>query len=198
MPCLIVGLGNPGPEYQKTRHNVGYRVVDTLAERWASPRFSRKFNGELATISQIPSVPCQKALLLKPRTYMNRSGLAVQQACAFYRIDPTTNLIVVSDDLDLPPGQLRLRKGGGAGGHKGVLSIVEMLGTESFARVRVGIGRPASGVPEDYVLSKIPASESDCYQQAFLLAAEAIERILVAGMEAAMNQFNRRREPSEP
>jgi peptidyl-tRNA hydrolase, PTH1 family len=186
---LIVGLGNPGPKYEKTRHNVGFEILDSLAEKWEKTTFSPKFQGLFAQVARSGV----KVLLLKPETYMNLSGRSVQEAIHFYKLNPSSQLLVVNDDLDLPPAQLRLRLAGGAGGHNGLKSIIECLGTENFARLRVGIGRSPQIPTESYVLGKIPKSEEPAFREATLHALEGIEAILKDGLAKAMNVINTKR-----
>jgi len=186
---LIVGLGNPGPKYEKTRHNIGFEIVDTLAKTWGNPSFSPKFQGLFAQVSRSGL----KVLLLKPETYMNLSGRSVQEAVHFFKLDASNQLLVINDDLDLPPAQLRLRLAGGAGGHNGLKSIIECLGTEAFARLRVGIGRSDQIPTENYVLGKIPKSEQPDFEEAIKYAQEGIESILKDGLTKAMNVINVKR-----
>jgi PTH1 family peptidyl-tRNA hydrolase len=171
-----VGLGNPDRSYQRTRHNVGFLVVDELARRHGGPWRKRK-KAEAAPMS----LGSRKLTLLKPTTFMNNSGAAL----AGHRSE---DLIVVHDDLDLPPGDIRVKVGGGAGGHNGLRSIIQELGAD-FVRVRVGIGRPPAGVgATDYVLSKMDATVRDALPR----AADAVEAIVEDGPEVAMNRFNAR------
>jgi len=186
---LIVGLGNPGPKYDKTRHNIGFEIVDSLAKAWDSANFSPKFQGVFCQVSR----GGVKALLLKPETYMNLSGRSVQEAIHFFKLDPATQLLVVNDDLDLPAAQLRLRLSGGAGGHNGLKSIIECLGTENFARLRVGIGRSDKIPTENYVLGKIPKSEEPLFSEAIQHSIQGIEAILKDGLAKAMNVINVKR-----
>ena len=138
--CIIVGLGNPGDQYRSTRHNVGFFVVDELARRWQAGDFQEKWHA----LSVSLSVGARKVHLVKPLTFMNRSGKAVTQFFRFYKIDPD-QLLVIHDDLDMAPGRIKLVRGGGAGGHNGLKSLVETLGTNDFYRLKIGIGRPGSG-----------------------------------------------------
>ncbi|NPV68011.1 MAG: aminoacyl-tRNA hydrolase [Anaerolineae bacterium] len=184
---LIVGLGNPGVKYANTRHNIGFRCVDALAERHGLS-FDRKQGKALIASGTIVGQP---VLLIKPQTYMNLSGDAVSAVANFYRITPD-RLLVIFDDLDLPVGTVRIRKSGGAGGHKGMISIIERLGTQEFSRIRVGIGRPSGRMdPADYVL--LPFREGD----ESILVAETIDRVaqavqswLADGIEITMNRYN--------
>lgn len=186
---LIVGLGNPGPKYENTRHNIGFEIVDTLSKVWGVSTFSPKFQGLFAQVSRSGV----KVLLLKPETYMNLSGRSVQEAVHFFKLDPSNQILVISDDLDLPPAQLRLRLTGGAGGHNGLKSIIECLGTEAFARLRVGIGRGEQVPTENYVLGKIPKAEQPAFKEAIIHAQEGIEAILKDGLSKAMNVINVKR-----
>ena len=191
-PFLIVGLGNPGDRYRDTRHNIGFAVVDVLAERWRTT-FSKKFKGEFAQVAA-PSDAIPPALLLKPQTFMNLSGESVVPAVQFFKV-PFTNVLVITDDLDLPVGSLRLRLKGGTGGHNGLKSITQLLGTDEYPRLRIGIGR-APGIPADvHVLAKIPAEERAVYEQTVLAAADGVERCLKEGVAKAMNTVNVRSEP---
>lgn len=200
---MIVGLGNPGPEYARHRHNIGFQVLDLFAERHglAFDKFQKRARVALGQMTLKTSASISgwtgRVLLAKPMTYMNLSGEAVAALAAFYKIAPT-DILVVHDDLDLPIGRIRLRPGGGAGGQKGVASTIQRLGTDTFHRLRVGISRPG-GVgsdappgmdPADYVLR--PFSTGQEKEMAFvrLRAADAIEVWLAQGIEAAMNQFN--------
>lgn len=184
---LIVGLGNPGFKYANTRHNIGFRCVDALAERHGLS-LDRKQGKALVASGTIAGQP---VLLIKPQTYMNLSGDAVSAVANFYRITPD-RLLVIFDDLDLPVGTIRIRKSGGAGGHKGMISIIEKLGTQEFSRIRVGIDRPPGRMdPADYVL--LPFREGD----ESILVAETIDRVVQAvqswltdGIEITMNRYN--------
>jgi PTH1 family peptidyl-tRNA hydrolase len=182
---VIVGLGNPGEEYANTRHNIGFMVLDELARRWSAPSFNKKFRGLFSDVQ----VANRKVLLLKPQTYMNLSGRSVGEIIQFYKIDPESDLIVVSDDLDLPTGKLRIRKGGSAGGHNGLKDIVQCIGTKDFPRIRVGIGR-SKGV-SGHVLGKIKGAEKEALDDAVQRAADAIVTWLDSGVDKAMNEFNR-------
>ena len=197
---MIVGLGNPGPEYARNRHNIGFQVVDLFAVRHglALDKFQKRARLAIGPV-KLASIGT-KVLLAKPMTYMNLSGEAVGALAAFYKI-AAADILVVSDDLDLPPGKLRLRVGGSAGGQKGVKSIIQHLHAEAFPRLRIGIGRPgAPGIggsaappgmdPADYVLQNFSVAEEA--EMAFVRprAADAIETWLAEGIEAAMNKFN--------
>ena len=194
---MIVGLGNPGPEYALTRHNVGFQTLDVLAERHglSFDRFQKRARlgiGQLALRGDAaaPHGLVHRVVLAKPMTYMNASGEAVGPLAAFYKIAPE-DILVVCDDLDLPLGKIRLRPGGGSGGQKGLASIGKALGTEEFPRLRVGIGRPPGQMePTDYVLQKFSTGQEKEMAFSRDRAADAIETWLTHGIEAAMNQYN--------
>ena len=184
---LIVGLGNPGAEYATTRHNAGYSLVAKLAERWKVDwRNERKFK---ARVARAEREGC-RVLLCQPRTFMNASGEAVKAVVNFYHL-PLENLLVVVDDADLPLGEVRLRAGGSSGGHHGLESIEEHLGTQAFARLRLGIGRK-DGAREitDYVLDRFAAAEAVLMEKVLGQAADQAECWLADGIEMAMNRFN--------
>lgn len=188
-PFLIVGLGNPGPKYANTRHNVGFKVIEELERRWGGLAIQEKFKAHLAQTDR----EGRRVFLLKPQTYMNLSGEAVREALTFYKIPMATDLLVITDDLDLPPAALRLRMNGGSGGHNGISSIIENLGGEGFARLRIGIGRSATIPTESYVLGKIPKDEEALFSEALKLAADGVELILKDGWTKAMNTVNQKR-----
>jgi PTH1 family peptidyl-tRNA hydrolase len=183
---VVCGLGNPGDRYRLTRHNVGYRVVDLLADRWEVSK-GRVRDGA-ATIEVARDEPVGQVLLVKPLRFMNRSGAPLRAAVRNANADPETDLLVVADDVDLPLGKIRLRRGGSAGGHNGLRDIIEALGTDQFARLRVGIGR--NGETVDHVLSTFGRDEEELADEAIATAADAAERWLAEGTEAAMNAFN--------
>jgi len=197
---MIVGLGNPGPEYGHNRHNVGFQVVDLLAERHGL-HFDRYHKRARIAIGRVGLAEPQvggtgeepqalRVLLAKPMTYMNASGEAVGALAAFYKIPPSM-ILVIYDDLDLPVGRIRLRAGGSSGGQKGVQSIIQRLGTEAFPRLRIGVGRPPGQMdPAAYVLQRFTAAQET--EMAFVRprAVDAIETWLASGIEVAMNQFN--------
>jgi len=184
---LIVGLGNPGTEYAKTRHNAGFTLVEMLAVRWkAEWTNERKFNARMARAERSEA----RVLLCQPQTFMNLSGEAVGAVKDFYRL-PLERLLVVVDDADLPLGEIRLRSGGGTGGHHGLESIGQHLGSGGFARLRLGIGR-AEGAREitGHVLGRFDAGEAVLMEKVFGRAANQLECWLANGIEKAMNQFN--------
>ena len=184
---LIVGLGNPGAEYAKTRHNAGFLLVETLAARWrAAWKNERKFNARLARVEQ----PGRRVLLGQPQTFMNASGETVGALVNFYRL-PRTRVLVVMDDADLPLGEIRLRAGGSSGGHHGLESVEQHLGSREFARLRLGIGR-RDGAREitDYVLSRFDRTEAALMEKVLDRAAGQAECWLSDGIQKAMNRFN--------
>jgi PTH1 family peptidyl-tRNA hydrolase len=191
---LFVGLGNPGSRYERTRHNIGFRVVDEVARRHGIGPLRSKLGGELAT----GMIGAHKVLLLKPMEFMNTSGFAVQKAAQFYGVE-VRSIAVVHDDIDLDPGRLKLKSGGGHGGHNGLRSLVEQLGEAGFARVRCGVGKPPrlaqDGEARDraiagYVLSDVPAAQAADIDAMIARAADAVEGIAAHGIGWAMNQFN--------
>lgn len=189
---LIAGLGNPGRRYQGTRHNVGFAVIDALANRHMQGGYRSKFGGDCVT----GLIKASNVLLLKPMEFMNNSGFSLQRAAQFHNVLPE-NILVIHDELDLPPAKLRLKSGGGHGGNNGLRSIVAQLGTKEFQRIRIGIGKPqkhdgalgqSSGA--NYVLSTFAAGEKREMDDAITRAAEAAEAVVASGIIAAMNTFN--------
>ncbi len=186
---LVVGLGNPGDQYDNTRHNVGFAVTDELARRggFSIQRLKHK------ALTQSAVIGGQGVLVMKPVTYMNLSGEAVADAARFYKVAPD-HVLVISDDVDLPVGKLRLRKSGSAGGHNGLKNIIQHLGTDQFPRLKVGVG----GKPHpDYdmaswVLGKLQGQDKAVMDQAVERAADAVECLLEQGLERAMNRFNQK------
>ena len=184
---LVVGLGNPGTRYRNTRHNLGFMVVDTLAERWKLSVGGKRHQAEMGT-GQIAD---ERVVLAKPQTYMNASGEAVAKVRRLYRLQPQ-DILAVYDDLDLPVGRVRLKGDGGAGGHNGMASLITVLG-KGFPRLRIGIGRPAGGAdPVEYVLAPFTAGEEPVIRDAVLRAADGVESWLAQGLERTMNSLNRR------
>src|SRR5262245_48981233 len=184
---LVVGLGNPGARYRSTRHNLGFMVVDALAERWRIGVGGRRHEAELGT----GSVGGARVVLAKPQTFMNASGESVSKLRRLYRLDPS-HILAVYDDLDLPLGKVRLRGDGGAGGHNGVASLISVLG-KGFPRLRIGIGRPPGGAdPVGYVLESFEAPEISTVRDAIERAADGIESWIANGLEPTMNVLNRR------
>ncbi|OHB84902.1 MAG: aminoacyl-tRNA hydrolase [Planctomycetes bacterium RBG_16_64_12] len=183
---LIVGLGNPGPRYEGTRHNVGFAVLAEVARKYATGRPKRKFQGEVVE-ADLEGV---SALLLSPTTYMNHSGASVQTARDFYKL-PDQDLLVICDDLNLPLAKLRFRAGGSSGGQKGLADIILRLGTEEFSRLRIGTGAPPDGRDAtDYVLEKFTRQEIPEIEEAIWRAADAVAVWAREGIEHCMNQYN--------
>lgn len=211
---LIVGLGNPGTEYEKTRHNAGFMAIDRLAGRHApgAPARSRFHSLTVeATIRPRPaggwgaappagpsSRPEERCLLMKPLTYMNRSGLAVAEAVRFFKLDPGRDLLVIVDDLYLPCGSIRLRGEGGSGGHNGLADIERALGTTGYPRCRIGIDQPAFASQVDYVLERFTEVQWAEMAKALDRAADAAEVWATAGLTPAMNRFNAPDKPDRP
>jgi PTH1 family peptidyl-tRNA hydrolase len=184
---MVVGLGNPGSKYRNTRHNIGFDVIDRLASRFAADAGRLKFEGEISSCQLADG----KLLLVRPMTYMNLSGRCVAAISKFYKIDPEQSLIVVCDDISLPLGKLRIRQKGSAGGQKGLNSILQSLGTQQVARLRIGVGQPPSGWDAaDYVLGKFRTAETPLAEEAVTTACEAVETWLKADLQTCMNQFN--------
>ena len=185
-PRIVIGLGNPGREYAATRHNVGQWCVDRLADHHSIGRFRRSRLAEVAE----GTIGDGRVVLAKPRTYVNESGRAVTSLMSKYRAAPG-DLLVVYDEMDLPTGSIRLRARGGSGGHNGMKSIIDAVGTQEFARLRIGVGRPArSGAEVEHVLGSMPREEKASVEDAVSRAAEAIEAVLRDGVVEAMNRFN--------
>lgn len=184
---IIVGLGNPGTKYEQTRHNAGFMVIDELLNRYNWELNKTKFNGKYA----VELLEGEKVILLKPQTYMNLSGESLRPLMDYYHI-AKEDIVVIFDDLDLPAGKIRLRQKGGHGGHNGMRSIIDHLGTKDFNRIRVGIGRPDHPMPViDYVLGKFSKEEQDKVQASIEHAADACEEWLKgADFQQVMNKFN--------
>ncbi len=189
---LIAGLGNPGREYSRTRHNIGFEVVDRLAERFDAELKKGKFG---AVFGQA-SFEDKKLILLKPLKFMNNSGQVIATAAGFYKLEPR-QILVITDDLALEPGLIRIRASGSAGGHKGLADIIEKLGTEDFSRLRVGIGDKGLTDGRDYVLSEPSDAEKELIDKAVAEAVEAVVFLLRQGVEAAMTKFNRKNTAKE-
>ena len=187
---LIAGLGNPGKEYENTRHNAGFLVLDTLAQKLGADLSERKHRA----LCGKAVIGGQKVILLKPQTYMNSSGESIRAAADYYKVPPE-DILVVYDDIGLAPGQLRIRAKGSAGGHNGIKSIIAHLGTQEFPRVKVGIGeKPPRMDLADYVLGHFSSGEKKIMEEAAKEAADAICEIVNVGIEQAMNDHNRRKE----
>jgi peptidyl-tRNA hydrolase, PTH1 family len=190
---LIVGLGNPGPQYENTRHNVGFRVIDELSRRWQVPTDRQRFSGKVGGgwFQQV------QVTLLKPTTLMNLSGRSVREAMTFYKL-PLEDLLVVTDDMALPLARIRVRAKGSAGSHNGLASIVQELGDEDFARVRVGIGWVDGPRMVGHVLGAFAPEETAQVNEMIGRAANTVECWITEGIAAAMNKFNRADDKSEP
>jgi PTH1 family peptidyl-tRNA hydrolase len=184
---LVVGLGNPGRKYARTRHNVGFIVLEDLAEN-SGLTFKERKEYRICD----GSIENNRIVLLEPLTFMNRSGTAVRKIADKFSISPE-EIIVVHDDLDLDVGRLKIRKKGSAGGHRGIASVIDRIGSKEFIRVRIGIGRDERMLPEDFVLSKFKRNELSHMRTAVKSASESIHTIITEGVDRAMNQFNTRR-----
>jgi PTH1 family peptidyl-tRNA hydrolase len=182
---VIAGLGNPGRRYAKTRHNVGFMVVNEIAERY-SITFREKEQYQVGK----GSVGENNVILMEPLTFMNRSGSAVLEVMKKYAL-PLGNLIIVHDDIDMETGNVKIRKRGSSGGHKGVESIIQSIGAKEFIRVKIGIGREEGLLVEDYVLSKFRKEEVHAIKDAIMKASDAVACIVKDGVEKAMNNFNK-------
>ncbi|HLT36796.1 MAG TPA: aminoacyl-tRNA hydrolase [Enhygromyxa sp.] len=197
-PWLIVGLGNPGPEYAKHRHNVGFMVVERWVDRHVTPgtggaAWKSQFKGRTTTVR--PEPPIGRCVVLEPLTYMNRSGESVRAAVDFHGTS-VERMVVVHDEIDFEFGRVGLKRGGGHGGHNGLRDIIKHLGTPGFARVRVGIGRPVHGEVANWVLSNFSAEDAALVDDLTNRAEQALTCLLAEGITSAMNQFNR--SPAEP
>jgi PTH1 family peptidyl-tRNA hydrolase len=187
---LLVGLGNPGSRYRDTRHNVGFMVVDHLVEAVDGAAWREKYQGKLAELSIVGN----RLWVLKPETFMNRSGQSVGALARFFKIPPS-EVLVVHDELDLPMGRIRLKQGGGDAGHNGLKSVTSGLGSSDYLRLRIGVGRPGpefSGKGADYVLQAFPSEERQLLSEVILQAADAVSDVLRNGLSAAMNRVNRK------
>lgn len=192
---IIAGLGNPTRQYENTRHNVGFEVIDLLADRMQISVTERKFHA----LCGGGYLEGQKVLLLKPQTYMNLSGESIAAAVQFYKCDPEEELIVICDDINLDVGRLRVRKKGSAGGHNGLKNIIAQLHTEGFSRIRVGVGKKPEGWDlVDFVLGHLYGEEAERIAKAQLDAAAAAAVMVSEGTDAAMNRFNKKPEAKKP
>lgn len=191
---IIAGLGNPTLQYEGTRHNVGFDVIDTLADRYNISVDTRKSRALIGK----GMIEGHKVILVKPQTYMNLSGESIRSLVDYYKVDEESELLVIYDDISLGVGQLRIRKKGSAGGHNGIKSIIAELGTDVFLRIKVGVGeKPKKYDLADYVLGHFSKAEKEQMQEGYQKAAEAVSMILNGETEAAMNQYNRKVKPKE-
>lgn len=184
---VICGLGNPGERYRLTRHNVGFRVVDLLADRWGLTGQGRVREGAALLEVRRPE-PVGRVLLVKPQRYMNRSGAPLRSALRQTEADVGSELLVVADDIDLPLGRIRLRRSGSAGGHNGLRDIIDTFGTNEFNRLRIGVGR--AGEAASHVLASFAPGERELADEMVAVGADAVEAWLEAGIDEAMNRFN--------
>ena len=183
---VIAGLGNPGREYEGTRHNVGFMTLDALADKYNIDVREKAFKGLIGK----GMIEGNKVILVKPQTYMNLSGECIRQVMDYYKVDPS-EFIVIYDDISLVPGGIRIRKKGSAGGHNGIKNIIAHLGTQEFPRIKVGVGDKPKGMDlADYVLGHFSKEDQAKMDEAFKDAADAAEMILDKGMDAAMNHYN--------
>jgi PTH1 family peptidyl-tRNA hydrolase len=182
---LVVGLGNPGSKYEGTRHNIGFEVADRLAAGGSGARFGRKFDGLLADAE----IDFRRVLILKPETFMNLSGRSVRQVMQFYKLE-LADLLVICDDLNLPLGKLRIRGGGSDGGQKGLRDISAQLGSDNYARLRIGIGDQGSVDASDFVLSRFRSAERPVIDDALISSTQAVAVWITQGLATAMNRFN--------
>ena len=191
---IIAGLGNPTLQYEGTRHNVGFDVIDILADKYnisVDAKKSRAYIGKGV-------IEGQKVLLVKPQTYMNLSGESIRGLVDYYKIDTEQELLVIYDDISLAPGQIRIRKKGSAGGHNGIKNIIANLGTDVFMRIKVGVGeKPKKYDLADYVLSRFSKAEKELMEEGYDKAVAAARKILTGEIEAAMNEYNRKVKPKE-
>ena len=183
---LVAGLGNPGKEYQGTRHNVGFMAADEIYRRFTFGEFRSKFQAFIAD----GEIAGEKVLLLKPQTFMNASGDCIQPLCRHYKVDTTSQLIVISDDISMDAGRLRTRKSGSAGGHNGLKSIIARLGSEEFTRIKIGVGDRTHGDLVDHVLGRPKGGELDRIREIQKRAADCAVMIITDGADAAINKYN--------
>lgn len=189
---VIAGLGNPGREYENTRHNIGFRVIEQIAEKYQISMLERKHKAVIGK----GYIDGQKVILVKPLTYMNLSGESIREVTDYYKVDVTAQLVVVSDDISLDVGQLRIRKKGSAGGHNGLKNIILHLGSENFIRIRMGVSDKPQGYDlKDYVLGRFTDKENKLLEETGGKAIEAIRMILQGDADGAMNQYNTKKKP---
>ena len=190
---IIAGLGNPSKEYEKTRHNAGFDTIDLLAEKLGIDLTEKKHRAYFGK----GMIGTEKVLLLKPQTFMNNSGESLRDAADFYKVEPE-QILVIYDDISLEPGQLRIRMKGSAGGHNGIKSIIAHLKTQDFPRIKIGVGaKPERMDLADYVLSRFSPAEREKMEESFREGAEAVITFLKDGKDAAMNQYNRKKDISQ-
>jgi len=188
---IIAGLGNPGKEYENTRHNIGFDVIDKIAEKANIDVLEKKHKALIGK----GYLAGQKVVLAKPQTYMNLSGESIRELADYYKVDPETEIIIISDDISLSVGQIRVRKKGSAGGHNGLKSIIARLGTEGFMRVKMGVGEKPKGWDlADYVLGHFSKEERKEMDEAALRAVDAVQMMVSGNADAAMNHFNSKKE----
>lgn len=186
---IIVGLGNPGRDYENTRHNIGFDVIDRLADQENIGVLEKKHKAVIGK----GVIAGEKCILAKPQTFMNLSGESVRALLDYYKVDETTGLIVISDDVSLDVGQLRIRKKGSAGGHNGLKNIIANLGHDTFMRVKMGVGeKPRGWDLADYVLGHFPPREREVMEEAVDRAADAVRMMIAEDADAAMNEYNRK------
>lgn len=188
---IIVGLGNPDAKYEGTRHNVGFDVIDAIADKYNIAVETKKHRAYVG----IGVIEGQKVILAKPQTYMNLSGESVRSIVDFYKADPETEVLIIYDDVSLGVGQLRIRKKGSAGGHNGIKSIIAHLGTSNFPRIKVGVGEKPSGYDlADYVLGKFSKGEQETMREGYQNAVAATGLIVQDEIEQAMNEYNKKKQ----
>lgn len=191
---IIAGLGNPTLQYRGTRHNVGFDVIDTLADKYNIAVETRKSRALIGK----GIIAGQKVLLVKPQTYMNLSGESIGELVSYYKVDEEQELLVIYDDVSLDVGQLRIRRKGSAGGHNGIKDIIRHLGTDVFPRIKIGVGEKPKGYDlADYVLGHFSREEREMMEEGYQKASEAVEMILAGELDEAMNVFNRKAKPKE-
>lgn len=188
---IIAGLGNPGKEYDNTRHNIGFAAIDYIAETYGISVDDKKFKAKIGK----GMIEGEKVILLKPQTYMNLSGESIRLALDFFKVDEKTELLVLFDDISLDVGQLRIRKKGSAGGHNGLKNIISHLGHDSFQRIKIGVGEKPKGYDlADYVLGHFSKDEMKRMDETVIQVNQAVKSIVTDGIENAMNQFNKKQE----
>lgn len=189
---VIAGLGNPGREYENTRHNIGFRFIDDIAKKYQITMLERKHKAIVGR----GYIDGQKVILVKPLTYMNLSGESIREVTDYYKVDVTTQLVVVSDDINLDVGQLRIRKKGSAGGHNGLKNIILHLGREDFTRIRMGVSDKPQGYDlKDYVLGHFTDREQKTLEETFEKAEQAVRMIMQGDVDGAMNRYNTKKKP---